>query len=103
MEAILEAGSGEEQRESAPARVRTTPAKYAPWIESVVLIVCAKCRRWRDSRGWNRRATIRPPSWRRCAGPAESVPATEVRGEGLFLRLSEAKVSDCGSSGCAAS
>ncbi len=67
MEAVLEAGSGEEQRKSARARreaasgVRAVDRK-----RGARSTVCAKCRRWRDSRGWNREATIRPRSWRRC-------------------------------------
>lgn len=77
-------------------RVGTPPAKYAPWIESAVLIdrlreVQALARFTRlESGGDDSTAKLAP--LRR--GPAEWVPAAEVRGEGLFLRLSEAKVTE---------
>ncbi|MCX6620615.1 MAG: DUF1998 domain-containing protein [Acidobacteria bacterium] len=75
-------------------RVGTPLAAYAPWIESVVLI--ERLREVQALVGFTRlepggddsTATLAP--LRR--GPAEWVPAAEVRGEGLFLRLSEAKV-----------
>ena len=77
-------------------RVGTPPAKYAPWIERVVLI--DRLREVQALAGFTRLesggddSTAKLVPLRR--GPAEWVPAAEVRGEGLFLRLSEAKVSD---------
>jgi hypothetical protein len=77
-------------------RVGTPPAKYATWIERVVLI--DRLREVQALAGFTRLesggddSTAKLVPLRR--GPAEWVPAAEVRGEGLFLRLSEAKVSD---------
>jgi len=76
-------------------RVGTPPAKYAQWIESVVLI--DRLREVQALAGFTRLeaggddSTAKLVPLRR--GPAEWVPAAEVRGEGLFLQLSEAKVS----------
>ncbi|MGA2271792.1 MAG: DUF1998 domain-containing protein [Bryobacteraceae bacterium] len=77
-------------------RVGTPPAKYAPWIESVVLI--ERLREVQALAGFTRLEAAGDDSTAKLAplrrGPAEWVPAVEVRGEGLFLRLSEAKVSE---------
>jgi len=77
-------------------RVVTPPAKYAPWIESVVLI--DRLREVQALAGFTRLEPAGDDSAAKLVplrrGPAEWVPAAEVRGEGLFLRLSEAKVSD---------
>lgn len=77
-------------------RVGTPPAKYAPRIESVVLI--DRLREVQALAGFTRLEAGGDDSTAKLAplrrGPAEWVPAAEVRGEGLFLRLSEAKVSD---------
>jgi len=76
-------------------RVGTPPAKYAPWIESVVLI--ERLREVQAIVGFTRLEAAGDDSPAQLAplrrGPAEWVPAAEVRGEGLFLRLSEQKVS----------
>jgi hypothetical protein len=77
-------------------RVGTPPAKYAPWIESVVPI--DRLREVQALAGFTRLESGGDDSTAKLAplrrGPAEWVPAAEVRGEGLFLRLSEAKVSE---------
>jgi len=80
--------------------VGTPPAKYSQWIEAVVLI--ERLREVQALAGFSRLepagddSTAKLVALRR--GPAEWVPAAEVRGEGLFLRLSEEKVSKgCGS------
>ncbi|MEO8369114.1 MAG: hypothetical protein ABI806_07945 [Candidatus Solibacter sp.] len=71
-------------------RVGTPPAKYAPWIERVVLI--ERLREVQALAGFTRLeaggddSTAKLVPLRR--GPATWVPAAEVRGEGLFLRLS---------------
>jgi hypothetical protein len=77
-------------------RVGAPPAKYAQWIESVVLI--ERLREVQALAGFTRleaggdESTAKLVPLRR--GPAEWVPAAEVRGEGLFLRLSESKVTE---------
>jgi hypothetical protein len=75
-------------------RVGSPPAKYAPWIESVVLI--ERLREVQALIGFTRLEAAGEDSPAKLAplrrGPAEWVPAAEVRGEGLFLRLSEGKV-----------
>ena len=77
-------------------RVATPPAKYAPWIESVVLI--ERLREVQALAGFTRLEAAGDDSTAKLAplrrGPAEWVPAAEVRGEGLFLRLREVKVSE---------
>jgi hypothetical protein len=77
-------------------RVGTPPAKYASWIESVVLI--ERLREVQALAGFTRLEPAGDDSTAKLVplrrGPAEWVPAAEVRGEGLFLRLSEVKVSD---------
>ena len=77
-------------------RVETPPAKYAPWIESVVPI--DRLREVQALAGFTRLESGGDDSTAKLAplrrGPAEWVPAAEVRGEGLFLRLSESKVSE---------
>lgn len=77
-------------------RIGTPPAKYAAWIESVVLI--ERLREVQALAGFTRLEPAGDDSTAKLVplrrGPAEWVPAAEVRGEGLFLRLSEAKVSD---------
>jgi hypothetical protein len=75
-------------------RVGTPPAKYAPWIESVVLI--ERLREVQSLVGFSRLEAAGDDSTAKLAplrrGPAEWVPAAEVRGEGLFFRLSEVKI-----------
>jgi len=77
-------------------RVGTPPAKYLQWIDSIVLI--ERLREVQALAGFSRLepggddSTAKLVALRR--GPAEWVPAAEVRGEGLFLRLSENKVSE---------
>lgn len=84
-------------KNSANLRVRigAPPEKYARWIDSVVLV--ERLREVQALVGFTR---LEPPGddsptqlvpLRR--GSAAWVPAAEVRGEGLFLRLSEDKVS----------
>ena len=69
---------------------------YAPRIESVVLI--ERLREVQALAGFTRLESGGDDSTAKLAplrrGPAEWVPAAEVRGEGLFLRLSEAMVSE---------
>jgi hypothetical protein len=85
-------------KNSANLRVRvgTPPAKYASWIESVVLI--DRLREVQALAGFTRLESGGDDSTAKLAplrrGPAEWVPAAEVRGEGLFLRLSEAKLAE---------
>ena len=77
-------------------RVEASPARYAKWIESVVLI--ERLREVQALAGFSQLepagddSTAKLVALRR--GPAEWVPAAEVRGEGLFLRLSEKEVAD---------
>lgn len=77
-------------------RVGKPPEKYARWIESVVLI--ERLREVQALAGFSRLepsgddSTAKLVALRR--GPAEWVPAAEVRGEGLFLKLSEKEVSN---------
>lgn len=77
-------------------RVGTPPAKYANWIDSVVQI--ERLREVQALIGFTRLegssddAPVKLAPLRR--GSPEWVPAAEIRGEGLFLRLSEAKVSE---------
>lgn len=77
-------------------RVGTPPAKYAPWIESVVLI--ERLREVQALVGFTRLESGGEDSTAQLAplrrGPAHWVPAAEIRGEGLFLRLSEGKISE---------
>jgi hypothetical protein len=77
-------------------RVGTPPAKYAPLIDSVVLI--ERLREVQALAGFTRLESGGDDSTAKLAplrrGPAEWVPAAEIRGEGLFLRLSESKVSE---------
>ena len=74
----------------------TPPEKYSGLIESVVLI--ERLREVQALAGFTRleagddESPAKLVALRR--GPAEWVPAAEVRGEGLFLRLSERKVAD---------
>ncbi len=75
-------------------RVGRPPAKYSSWIESVVLI--DRLREVQALAGFTR---LEPPGEDSDAklaplrrGPAAWVPAAEVRGEGLFVRLREEKV-----------
>jgi hypothetical protein len=74
----------------------TPPAKYAPWIESVVLV--ERLREVQALAGFTRLEASGDDSPAKLAplrrGPAVWVPAAEVRGEGLFLRLSERKVAE---------
>src|ERR1035437_7411033 len=76
-------------------RVGTPPAKYAPWIESVVLI--ERLREVQALAGFTRLEAGGDDSPAKLAplrrGPAAWVPAGEVRGGGLVLRVSEKKVS----------
>lgn len=76
-------------------RIGTPSAKYAKWIESVVLI--ERLREVQALVGFTRLEAAGDDSPARLAplrrGPAEWVPAAEVRGEGLFLRLSEEQIS----------
>jgi hypothetical protein len=80
--------------ENLRLRVGTPPAKYAPWIDSVVLI--ERLREVQALAGFTRLEPAADDSNAKLAplrrGPAEWVPAAEVRGEGLFLRLSETKL-----------
>jgi hypothetical protein len=75
-------------------RVGAPPTKYAPWLDSVVLI--ERLREVQALVGFTRLEAPGDDSPAMLAplrrGPAEWVPAAEVRGEGLFLRLSESKV-----------
>src|SRR5262249_10830033 len=77
-------------------RVGTPPAAYALWIESVVLI--ERLREVQALAGFSRLEPAGDDSIAKLVtlrrGPAEWVPAAEVRGEGLFLRLSEKEVSE---------
>ena len=77
-------------------RVGTPPTKYAPWIESVVLI--ERLREVQALAGFTRLEAGGDDSPAKLAplrrGPTAWVPAAEVRGEGLFLRLSVKKVSE---------
>lgn len=77
-------------------RVETPPAKYAEWIDSVVLI--ERLREVQALVGFSRLEPAGDDSTAKLVplrrGPASWVPAAEVRGEGLFLRISESKVSD---------
>jgi hypothetical protein len=77
-------------------RLATPPAKYAPWIESVVLV--ERLREVQALAGFTRLEASGDDSPAKLAplrrGPAVWVPAAEVRGEGLFLRLSERKVAE---------
>lgn len=76
-------------------RVGTPPVKYAPWIDSVVLI--ERLREVQALAGFTRLEAAGEDSTAKLAplrrGPAEWVPAAEVRGEGLFLRVSEPRIS----------
>lgn len=76
-------------------RIGMPPAKYSKWIESVVLI--ERLREVLALVGFTRLEAAGDDSPARLAplrrGPAEWVPAAEVRGEGLFLRLSEKQIS----------
>ncbi len=76
-------------------RVGTPPPKYAPWIDSVVLI--ERLREVQALVGFTRLEAAGDDSPAKLAplrrGPAEWVPAAEVRGEGLFLRLCEERLS----------
>jgi hypothetical protein len=76
-------------------RVETPPAKYAPWIDSVVLI--ERLREVQALAGFTRLEAAGEDSTAKLVplrrGPTEWVPAAEVRGEGLFLRISEPKIS----------
>jgi len=76
-------------------RVGTPPAKYAAWIDSVVLI--ERLREVQALAGFTRLEAAGEDSTAKLAplrrGPAEWVPAAEVRGEGLFLRISEQRIS----------
>lgn len=76
-------------------RIGTPPAKYAKWIESIVLI--ERLREVQALVGFTRLEAAGEDSPAKLAplrrGPAQWVPAAEVRGEGLFLRLSEEQIS----------
>jgi hypothetical protein len=77
-------------------RVGIPPTKYAHWIESVVLI--ERLREVQALAGFTRLEAGGDDSPAKLAplrrGPTEWVPAAEVRGEGLFLRISEKRVSE---------
>jgi hypothetical protein len=76
-------------------RVESPPAKYAKWIEGVVLI--DRLREVQALVGFSRLEAAGEDSPTQLAplrrGPANWVPAAEVRGEGLFLRISEIELS----------
>ena len=84
-------------KNSANLRIRVTPppVKYSEWIDSVVLI--ERLREVQALAGFSRLEPAGDDSTAKLVllrrGPADWVPAAEVRGEGLFLRLSETKVS----------
>jgi hypothetical protein len=75
-------------------RVASPPKKYASWLDSVVLV--ERLREVQALVGFTRLEAPGDDSLAHLAplrrGPAEWVPAAEVRGEGLFLRLSEGKI-----------
>jgi hypothetical protein len=75
-------------------RVGTPPAKYLEWVDNVVLI--DRLREVQALVGFTRLEAPGDDSPALLAplrrGPADWVPAAEVRGEGLFLRLSEMRV-----------
>ena len=77
-------------------RVGTPPAKYAQWIDSIVMI--ERLREVQALAGFSRLEPAGDDSTAKLVplrrGPAEWVPAAEVRGEGLFLRIAEEKISD---------
>ena len=77
-------------------RVGVPPVKYSPRIDSVVLI--DRLREVQALAGFSRLEPAGDDSAAKLValrrGPTEWVPAAEVRGEGLFLRLSERRVSD---------
>ena len=88
MEAVLEARPAKNSP-NLRLRVGTPPAKYAPWIESVVLI--ERLREVQALAGFSRleaAGKIRPRNWRRCG---------EVRQSGCRRRRCEAKDCSCGS------
>lgn len=72
-------------------RIGAPPAKYAQWIEGVVLI--ERLREVQALIGFTRLESAGEDSPARLAplrrGSAQWVPAAEVRGEGIFLRISE--------------
>lgn len=76
-------------------RIGAPPANYTQWISSVVLI--ERLREVQALVGFSRLEAAGDDSQTTLAplrrGPADWVPAAEVRGEGLFLRLNEPKVS----------
>ncbi|MGC4048336.1 MAG: DUF1998 domain-containing protein [Paludibaculum sp.] len=82
-------------------RIVKPPAKYASRIDSVLLI--ERLREVQALAGFTRLepggddSTVKLAPLRR--GPASWVPAAEVRGEGLFLRLSESMVSEWAAKG----
>jgi hypothetical protein len=75
-------------------RIGTPPEKYFRWIDSVVLI--ERLREVQALVGFTRLEAAGDDSPAKLAplrrGPAEWVPAAEVRGEGLFLRVSEEQI-----------
>jgi hypothetical protein len=75
-------------------RVGTPPGKYIRWIDSIVLI--ERLREVQALLGFTRLESAGDDSPAKLAplrrGPAEWVPAAEVRGEGLFLRISEEQI-----------
>jgi len=75
-------------------RIGTPPAKYARWIESVVLV--ERLREVQALAGFSRLEPAGEDSNAKLValrrGPAEWVPAAEVRGEGLFLRIAEQEI-----------
>jgi hypothetical protein len=77
-------------------RIEPPPEKYAKWIEGVVLI--ERLREVRALVGFTRLEAAGEDSTTQLAplrrGPAEWVPSAEVRGEGLFLRISETAIAD---------
>jgi hypothetical protein len=76
-------------------RIEQPPAKYAKWIDGVVVI--DRLREVRALVGFSRLEAAGEDSTTQLVplrrGPATWVPAAEVRGEGLFLRISENEIS----------
>jgi hypothetical protein len=76
-------------------RVGTPSAKYGSWIDNVILI--ERLREVQALAGFTRLEAAGEDSTATLAplrrGPAAWVPAAEVRGEGLFLRISEHRIS----------